>query len=367
MYIDRQINKCLLCLKQINLVEGVQAMILIEMKRNDQKVFTPGTDMAMQEYVRQHLFFDDDIIMPYTTSPQVQMGRYQNAAKEVNLDYMEEHNIQLCRRDTGGGAIYLDRGNTSFCYLFNKDSMNHELNFKRLFEPVVKVLHDLGATNVKMAGRNDLTINGKKISGAAMSFDPERIYAGYSLQLDIDIESMLGALTPNRKKITSKGIDSVRSRVESIRPHLAPEYQSLTASEFHDLVTCRLLGVDDISQANRYELTDEDWAAIDRRCEEKWHNWNWVHGAEPAYEYVRDTRIEGVGTVEVYLSIKKGRIVAINIYGDFFGSRPISEVENILVGVPDTRQDLRNALTRINLKPYFNADIAEELIDLILS
>lgn len=342
-------------------------MILIEMKRNDQKVFTPGTDMAVQEYVRQHLFFDDDIIMPYTTSPQVQMGRYQNAAKEVNLNYMEENNIQLCRRDTGGGAIYLDRGNTSFCYLFNKDSMNHELNFKRLFEPVVEVLHDLGATNVKMAGRNDLTINGKKISGAAMSFDPKRIYAGYSLQLDIDSEAMMGALTPNRKKITSKGIDSVRSRVESIRPHLAPKYQSLTPSEFHDLVTCRLLGVDDLAQAKRYVLTDEDWIAIDQRCEEKWHNWDWIHGAEPDYEYSRDTRIEGVGTVEVYLSISKGRIATIHIYGDFFGSQPISDIENALIGVPETREDLLATLSQIDLKPYFNADITEELVELILS
>ncbi len=342
-------------------------MILIEMKRNGEKVFTPGTDMALQEYVRQHLFLDDDIMMPYTTSPQVQMGRYQNAAKEVNLQYMEENDIQLCRRDTGGGAIYLDRGNTSFCYLFNKDSMNHELNFKRLYEPVTQVLHDLGATNVEMTGRNDLTINGKKISGAAMSFDPERIYAGYSLQLDIDVEAMMGSLTPNRKKITSKGIDSVRSRVESIRPHLAPEYQSLTASEFHDLVTCRLLGVDDLSQAKRYELTDADWAAIDKRCEEKWHHWEWVRGAEPAYEYARDTRIDGVGTVEVHLSIRKGRIDTINIYGDFFGSQPISDVEKVLQGVPEQRYELLKALNTIDLKPYFNSDIKEELVDLILS
>ncbi|MGX7106985.1 lipoate--protein ligase [Hutsoniella sourekii] len=342
-------------------------MILIEMKRNGEKVFRPGVDMAVQEYVRQHLFFDEDIMMPYTTSPQVQMGRYQNVAKEVNRSFMEEAGIQLCRRDTGGGAIYLDRGNTSFCYLFNKDSLNTVLNFQKLYQPVIEVLHDLGAKEVEMKGRNDLTINGKKISGAAMSHDPERIYAGYSLQLDIDIESMMGALTTNRKKISAKGIDSVRSRVESIRPHLAPEYQDISASDFHDLVACKLLGVDDLSQAKRYELTDDDWAIIDQRCQEKWLNWDWVYGHSPKYEYSRDTRIEGVGTIEVYLTVDSGKISDLSIYGDFFGSQPIEEFEQILIGVGEDRQALLQALEEVDLKPYFNADIRQELVDLIVS
>lgn len=133
------------------------------------------------------------------------------------------------------------------------------------------------------------------------------------------------------------------------------------------MVTCRLLGVDDLAQAKRYVLTDEDWIAIDQRCEEKWHNWDWIHGAEPDYEYSRDTRIEGVGTVEVYLSISKGRIATIHIYGDFFGSQPISDIENALIGVPETREDLLATLSQIDLKPYFNADITEELVELILS
>lgn len=342
-------------------------MILIEMKRKGQKIFEPGVDMAMQEYVRQHLHFDDDIIMPYTTSPQVQMGRYQNVSKEVNRDFLEQRGIKLCRRDTGGGAIYLDRGNTSFCYLFNKKSLNAQLNFQKLYAPVVEVLHELGATEVQMTGRNDLTINGKKISGAAMSLDPDRIYAGYSLQLDIDMAALTGALTPNRKKMTAKGIDSVRRRVESIRPHLAPEYRNLSASDFHDLVACKLLSVNDLSQANRYELTDEDWAAIDKRCEEKWLNWDWVYGKSPRYSYNRDRRIEGVGTLEISLSVEGGRIENLAIFGDFFGSRPIEDIQRLLIGVKEDRTALLQALEGVDLKPYFNADIRQELVELIVS
>lgn len=342
-------------------------MILIEMKRNGERVYTPGVDMAMQEYVRENIFLDEDILMPYSTAPQIQMGRYQNAVKEIDRDYVEENNIKLSRRDTGGGAIYLDRGNTSFCYLFNTQGTDTDLNFKRLYEPVVDILHELGATEVEISGRNDLTINGKKISGAAMSLDGERIYAGHSLQLDVDVDSMMQALTPNRKKIESKGIDSVRSRVESIRPYLNPEYQDLTSQEFHDLFTKKLLGVDSLEDAKRYVLTEEDWAAIDKRCEEKWLNPDWLYGQNPKYEYMRDARIEGVGTFEVQVSVTKGKISDINIFGDFFGSQPITEVEDALIGTPENRKNIEAVLSDMDLTPYFNAQIDQELAELITS
>lgn len=342
-------------------------MILIQMKRDGKMVYTPGVDMAMQEYVRKNIFLGDDIIMPYTTDPQVQMGRYQNAAKEVNMNYLEEKGIGLVRRETGGGAIYLDRGNTSFCFLSNEKSNDTDLNFKKLYEPVIEILHDLGAKEVELSGRNDLVINGQKISGAAMSVDGDRIYAGYSLQLDVDVDSMSQVLTPNRKKIKAKGIDSVRSRVESIRPHLDAEYQDLSPKEFHDLVGARLLGVSSYGEAEEYVLTEEDWRNIDKICEEKYLNWDWVQGKNPKYSFKRDLRIEGVGTFELEADISEGRIKDIQIFGDFFGSQPISDVENALVGVRERREDLMDVLSQMDLKPYFNAQIDEELVDLILS
>lgn len=342
-------------------------MILIRQMRNGQLDYTPGLDMCVQEYIREELDIDEDIIMPYTTDPQVQMGRYQNAAAEVNVDYLKENQIGLSRRDTGGGAIYLDRGNTSFCFLTEYKGNNVDLNFADLYEPVIDVLRDLGVNNVEMSGRNDLTIDGKKVSGAAMSNVNGRIYSGYSLLLEVDAEAMVNALTPNRKKITSKGIDSVRSRVTSIREHLDPEYQSLTNQEFHDLVTCKLLGVELLEDAKEYKLTDEDWKAIDQRMAEKYGNWEWIYGESPRYEYKREERLEGVGTFEVELSINKGRISEIKIFGDFFGSAPIEEVEQALIGVPEEKEAILNVLKEIDLKPYFNAQIDEFLARMIVS
>lgn len=197
--------------------------------------------------------------------------------------------------------------------------------------------------------------------------DGKRIYGGHSLQLDVDVETMVNALTPNRKKIESKGIDSVRSRVESIRPHLDEEYQDLTSQEFHDLFTCKLLGVDSLDEAEKYVLTEEDWEAIDKRCEEKWLNPDWLYGENPKYEYTRDARIEGVGTFEVQVSVKKGKISDISIFGDFFGKKPIKEVEEALIGTPDNKKNIQDVLSDMDLVPYFNAQVDRELAELITS
>ena len=75
---------------------------------------------------------------------------------------------------------------------------------------------------------------------------------------------MVNVLKPNRKKIESKGIKSVRARVGQIRDALDPKYQDITIHEFKDLMIRQIMGIDDIKDAKRYELTDEDWAGIDQ-------------------------------------------------------------------------------------------------------
>ena len=142
-------------------------------------------------------------------------------------------------------------------------------------------------------------------------------------------------------------------------------YQILSPWHFHLKHLPRLY--DTSKEAEEYVLTEEDWKNIDKICEDKYLNWDWVQGKNPKYSFKRDLRIEGVGTFELEADISEGRIKDIQIFGDFFGSQPISDVENALVGVRERREDLMDVLSQMDLKPYFNAQIDEELVDLILS
>lgn len=340
-------------------------MYLIEPIRNGEYITDGAVNTAMQVYVSQNIFLDDDILLPYYCDPKVEIGRFQNTAVEINQDYVDEHGIQVMRRETGGGAVYVDRGAVNMCCLLQN---NHSIygDFQKFYEPAIMALHNLGATEVIQSGRNDLEINGKKISGAAMTLINGRIYGGYSLLLDVDYEAMIKVLKPNRKKIESKGIKSVRSRVGAIREHLANEYQNITIHEFKDLMIKQLLGLDDINDVKRYELSEADWRAIDEMVTNKYKNWEWNYGRSPRYEYNRDAKL-AAGTIDITLAVEHGRIKACRIYGDFFGQGDIREVEKQLIGVRVVKADLFDALSKMDIPYYFGKTSAEELVDLILS
>ncbi|WP_326612463.1 lipoate--protein ligase [Streptococcus pyogenes] len=339
-------------------------MYLIEPIRNGKRITDGAVALAMQVYVQENLFLDDDILFPYYCDPKVEIGKFQNAVVETNQEYLKEHHIPVVRRDTGGGAVYVDSGAVNICYLINDNGIFGD--FKRTYQPAIEALHHLGATGVEMSGRNDLVIDGKKVSGAAMTIANGRVYGGYSLLLDVDFEAMEKALKPNRKKIESKGIRSVRSRVGNIREHLAPQYQGITIEEFKDLMVCQLLQIETISQAKRYDLTEKDWQQIDALTERKYHNWEWNYGNAPQYRYHRDGRFTG-GTVDIHLDIKKGYIAACRIYGDFFGKADIAELEGHLIGTRMEKEDVLATLNAIDLAPYLGVITAEELGDLIFS
>ena len=340
-------------------------MYLIEPKRHGKWVFDPGVNMALQEYVKDELFLDDDVIFPYMMHPAVQIGKYQNAYEEVNQTYMEENDIKIVRRETGGGAIYLDDQNMSFCFLLSGDQHIYG-NYERLYEPAIQALKKLGINGVKQEGRNDLVLDGKKISGAAMTVQSGRVYAGYSLLLDPNYEVMTRVLNPNAKKITSHGIQSVRSRVGSIREYLPSEYQSMTVWDFTEYILCELLEIENLNDAKRYIFTDSDWEKIDKLTSEKYHNWDWNYGRFQQFSYERTTRFS-VGTIQVGLEVTYGKISTIQFFGDFFGTKDKKDIEKALIGVRLRREDLWHALAPFHLSDYFGHITNEALVDFLLN
>ncbi|MDK6292869.1 lipoate--protein ligase, partial [Aerococcus urinae] len=78
-------------------------------------------------------------------------------------------------------------------------------NFDKMYQPVMHILREIGVDQIEKSGRNDLMVDGKKVSGAAMTMKNGRVYGGYSLLFDVDMDNMVNALRPNQKKIESKG------------------------------------------------------------------------------------------------------------------------------------------------------------------
>lgn len=340
-------------------------MYLIDVKRNGKYIYDGAVALAVQVYAQNNLFLGEDMVFPYLTEPLVQVGRYQNAREEANLDYMKTHNIGLVRRDTGGGTIYIDMGGVNFCFISDNTNASANINFEQMYQPVIEILKELGLKNVEKSGRNDLHVNGKKISGGAMNVVNGRTYSGYTLLLDIDSEKMENSLKPNKKKMESKGIKSVRSRVNSLRDHLDDQYNKLSSTEFSELMILKIFGAADRSEVKTYELTDEDWRGVDQLMEDKYNNWEWTFGKSPRFKYSRDGRFS-IGTLDITLDVEKGMIQEAKIYGDFFGSNEIKVVEEVLEGIRLKGEDLSSALSSIDLQHYLGNITKEEIVKLIL-
>lgn len=340
-------------------------MYLIESKRDGEWILDPGVAMALQEYVKDNIFLDDDILFPYIMQPAIQIGKFQNAYEEVNQPYLDEHDIKIVRRETGGGAIYLDDKNMNFSFLLKGDRHIYG-NYTRLYEPAIQALRKLGVQGVEQEGRNDLVLDGKKVSGAAMTLHNDRIYAGFSLLLDPDFEKMVHALNPNQKKISSHGIQSIRSRVGSLRPHFSPEYEAITVEDFTDYMICELLGIESIEEAKRYELTKDDWQKIDQIAAEKYNNWDWNYGRFKEFEYKVTERFP-IGTITVGLQVEHGKIADMRIGGDFFATKDIVEIEQLLIGARLKKEDLQQVLATVDLTEYVGNLTNDAFIQFILS
>lgn len=238
-------------------------------------------------------------------------------------------------------------------------------NFKKIYQPAIAALEELGVDHVAMSGRNDLEIDGHKVSGAAVSVSQGRLYGGYSLLLDTDAEAMAKALKPNLKKLASKGVKSVRRRVTTIRDFLAPQYQTMSGQDFSDFVLTRLLGVADLSQAQYYTLSDQEWAQVDQIIAEKFGNWDWNYGQSPDYDYQNDGRFKA-GTVEVGVQVNQGHIKGIKIYGDFFGNRDMADLEQAIIGASFDQAGLMAKLDQVELDQFIAGLTKPDLVNLIL-
>ena len=321
-------------------------------------------NLALETYLMEHANLSEPILYFYINSPCIILGRYQDAYEEINQDYVEQNNIIVTRRTSGGGAVYDDLGNVSFSFI-TKDDGDSIGNFRKFTDPVISALHKLGATEAEMTGRNDLQINGKKFSGNAMKTEKGRMFSHGTLMYDVDLNVIGNALNVPADKIASKGIKSVHSRVTNLKPFFKPDFQNLTIEEFRDTLAKTILNVDDLNDAKKYELDSDTKHAVEELNRSVFSNWDWIYGQSPKAA-IQHRQHFTQGTVDFRLTIKDGRIADLTTYGDFFGQEPIEDFEKQLISLRYERNDVQKALSQINLSDYFGKIPEKDILDLLL-
>lgn len=267
---------------------------------------------AVEEYLIQNATISAPLMYLWRPAPVVTIGRHQNPWKECVLSRMEDENVKLVRRRSGGGAVFMDLGGSVFTFLAPSDMFSIDRNF----DVILGALRRLGV-DADRKGRNDLTVGDRKMSGSAFKHAPDR---GVSLHhgtilVDSDMLALQRYLTPDKRKLQAKGISSVGARVMNLReqvPSLShddvceafiAEFQHQNAAE--DVVAEHIDESSDLTKDSAFQKY---------RLELENHEWRF--GRTPEFSHQLDTRIDGIGIFDVHMQVIGGKVQEAVIFSD---------------------------------------------------
>lgn len=321
----------------------------------------PTYNLAMEEFLFRR---GGDLFLLWRNEPTVVVGRYQNTAEEIETERVDCWGIHVVRRISGGGAVYHDLGNLNYTFL--SDDRDVAFDFSRFTEPIIRTLRKLGVS-AENGGRNDLLIDGKKVSGSAQYKRQGRVLHHGSILFDSDLERLAGLLKASSKQYARSSVPrnratpSVRSRVGNITDFLSEridilDFQALILEEIRRI---RPLSIERLSENDRRE--------IERLRDEKYRNHTWNFGAEAPRWNVERSVSFNAGTLGIRLDIQNGTVFACTFYGDFFTSGDPEELAARLVGLSFDPHEFDNRVDETWIKTVFPGLSKRKLLETLFA
>jgi lipoate-protein ligase A len=272
--------------------------------------------------------------------PTALVGRHQALGQEIDLDYCRSHGVGVARRITGGGAIFMEPGLLGWELAFHRQTLG-----VRSLPDLTREICEAAADGISRLGvsarfrpRNDIEVDGRKISGTGGFFDSDTLFYQGTVLVDMDPGVMVSALRVPQAKLAKRQLDSAEQRVVTLRELLGDrtpqliEIQAAMTSAFSER-----FGLEMVSG----ELTDEERSAAEILFQEEIGTEDFVAGIEepPAArgDLAGHHRSPG-GAITTYLRLEgpaQNRVRAALITGDFFVTPPrvIYDLESRLRGV----------------------------------
>ena len=227
-------------------------------------------DYEVWEYLLKN--FKENIFMLWQNEPSIVIGKHQDVWAEVNLKFVQDQQIKIARRFSGGGAVYHDPGNLNLTFIETGQIMQTD----KYTIQIMNFLKTLGV-HVEVDERKGLTIGGFKISGSAQSIHKNRYMHHATLLFSTDLDRLVTSLKSTSRQAPEKTggkrstfVKSVRSPVTNISAHLPA---SISIQHFKKALlyyfTINNPGIQD------YSFTQADLEAIYRLKEQKYATASW--------------------------------------------------------------------------------------------
>ncbi len=291
------------------------------------KSLDPGWNLALEEHLLKNK--DENFLILWRNKRAIVTGKHQVSYREVNYPFCIENNIPVHRRLSGGGTVYHDSGNLNFTLIENRPDRNKLIDFKRYLTPIATFLNETGIP-AELSDRNDLLVNGFKVSGNAQHIEQklQRVIHHGTLLVDADLRSLGSGLRSTAAEYETKAVDSVRSKVINLN-----DLHS-THLDMEDLIHRMSSYFAANYNGSEWLLTDGDIKVVDDLAKSKYDTWEWNIGYSPKYT-VRITKAEN----ELIMEVKNGKIL-----NAVFRNPISSEKANFMIGLEHSYDTMRNLI-----------------------
>uniref|UniRef100_U5ERZ9 Putative lipoate-protein ligase a n=1 Tax=Corethrella appendiculata TaxID=1370023 RepID=U5ERZ9_9DIPT len=294
------------------------------------------TNLALEDWIyRNYDFKNHHVLMLWINDPCVVVGRHQNPFSETNVSALMRNGIQLARRNSGGGCVYHDRGNLNCTFFTPRARYDRKYNLNL----ITRALFREWGINTDISNRDDITLNGKKISGTAAKLGEPNAYHHCTLLVSSNKLHLNESLVKDNAEITSKATASIPSPVKNlVDVNKNVNIQQLLSSigyEFLRTSATQLTdgGRDLVMKQRGFQLINptEKWFPGLNELRENFASWEWRFGKTPQFSVQKSIQLKSESNrqhdIKVKVDVVKGLISEISLI--LPNSEPIPVVSSV--------------------------------------
>lgn len=313
----------------------------------------PYYNMGLEAYLLYHVEPGECILYLWQNRRTVVIGKNQNSWKECKVHRLEEDGGYLARRLSGGGAVFHDEGNLNFTFLVRRADYDVE----KQMEVVLQAVRMYGV-DARRTGRNDLVVEGKKFSGHAFYQSGDFCYHHGTILLHVNKEDMSKYLQVSDAKLKSKGVDSVRSRVENLSVYVP----RITVTDMEQCLIAAFSRVYEReaamlpeSRLNREEI---------QKLTDGFASWQWRYGRKIPFQYQAANRYSW-GEVEIQIDVNEGVLQHINLYSDSLDTELLERIRHTLEGQIWKKDILSERWKQIDIESPLQEAMTQDILGLL--
>jgi lipoate-protein ligase A len=236
----------------------------------------PYFNLAVDEYLLKNK--REEYLVLGINSPSIIIGKHQVAHREADTRVTYEKAIPVIRRISGGGTVYHDFGNLNFTFILNSKK-GKQVDFRKYTLPVIEFLATLGV-RAEFEGKNDLKVNGFKISGNAEHVYREKVLHHGTLLFSSHLDDLRSSLRKDRTSYSSRAVESNPSPVMNLRDI------TRDVNDIFEFRTTMLEFFLSREGNTLIKLSEKDKSEIYMLEKTKYRTWDWNYAYGPDYYFV---------------------------------------------------------------------------------